>query len=128
MDRKSALISFTKTLANSDAFANRYKKGWAFTCEALLNLVSQPPLPATRDDIITENDVEDMSFGVGFTQLNTVKKAASDPWPQIGPNLGAWVGSYLKEADKKHGGRISGFARERLSPEAKAGLASYLGA
>ncbi|TPX20368.1 importin-alpha export receptor [Coccidioides immitis] len=126
IDRKAALISFTKTLANSESFANRYKKGWAFTCEGLLNLVSQPPLPAAKDDIIKENDVEDMSFGAGYTQLNTVKKAPNDPWPQVGPNLGTWVGSYLKEADKKHGGRISSFAQERLSPEAKAGLASYL--
>ncbi|EEP78665.1 HRC135 protein [Uncinocarpus reesii 1704] len=126
LDRKVALISFTKTLANSDAFANRYKKGWGFTCEALLNLVSQPPLPAAKDDIIRENDVEDMTFGVGYTQLNTIKKAARDPWPQIGPNLGAWVATYLKEADTRHGGRISSFAQERLSPEAKAGLANYL--
>ncbi|KAI1964670.1 importin-alpha export receptor [Ophidiomyces ophidiicola] len=127
LDRKAALISFTKTLANSEAFANRYKKGWGFTCEALLNLVSQPPLPASKDDIITENDVEDMAFGVGFTQLNTVRKSPHDPWGQIGPNFGTWVSSYLKEADRKHAGRITGFAQERLSPEAKAGLATYLG-
>ncbi|OJD23229.1 hypothetical protein ACJ73_05416 [Blastomyces percursus] len=128
LDRKTAVISFTKTLTNSEAFSSRYKKGWAFTCEALLTLLGQPPLPATKDDIIVENDVEDMAFGVGFTQLNTIRPTAKDPWPEVaGPQYGVWVGSYLKEADKKHGGKISNFAQERLSPEAKAGLAAYIG-
>ncbi|PGH09936.1 hypothetical protein AJ79_05552 [Helicocarpus griseus UAMH5409] len=128
LDRKTALISFTKTLANSEAFASRYKKGWAFTCEALLNLLSQAPLPATKDDVIAENDVEDMAFGVGFTQLNAIRATSRDSWPEIGPQYNVWVGSYLKEADKKHGGRIATFARERLSPEAQAGLGTYLSA
>ncbi|QSS63234.1 chromosome segregation protein [Histoplasma capsulatum] len=127
LDRKTALISYTKTLANSEAFASRYKKGWAFTCEALLGILSQAPLPATKDDIIAENDVEDMAFGVGFTKLNTIRPTTKDPWPEIvGPQYGGWVGSYLKEADKKHGGRISNFVQERLSPQAKAGIAAYL--
>lgn len=65
MDRKTAVVSFTKTLAHSEAFANRYKKGWGFTCEALLKLLELPPLPVTKDDIITEHDIEDMAFGVG---------------------------------------------------------------
>ncbi|PGH31705.1 hypothetical protein GX50_05484 [[Emmonsia] crescens] len=128
LDRKTAVISFTKTLANSEAFASRYKKGWAFTCEALLTLIGQAPLPATKDDIIAENDVEDMAFGVGFTQLNTIRPTARDHWPEIvGPQYNLWVGSYLKEADKRHGGRISAFAQERLSPQAKAGLGAYIG-
>ncbi|KAK2751797.1 importin-alpha export receptor [Onygenales sp. PD_40] len=126
LDRKTAVISFTKTLSNSEAFASRYKKGWAFTCEALLNLLNQPPLPATKDELIAENDVEDMAFGVGFTQLNTVRAVPRDSWPEVGPQYAAWVGSYLKEADKKHSGRISSFAQERLSDQAKAGLAPYL--
>ncbi|PGH17247.1 hypothetical protein AJ80_04889 [Polytolypa hystricis UAMH7299] len=127
LDRKTAVISFTKTLSNSEAFSSRYKKGWAFTCEALLNLLSQPPLP-TKDDIIVEHDEEDMGFGVGFTQLTTVRKAVTDPWPEIGPDFSVWVGSYLKEADKKHNSRVATYAQERLSPEAKTALARYLGA
>ncbi len=122
-----AVISFTKTLASSEAFALRYKKGWAFTCEALLNLLGQPPLPATKDDIIIENDVEDMAFGVGFTQLNTVRVAQRDPWPEVGPAFNVWVGSYLKEADQKRGGRIAGFSRERLGPEVQASLKAICG-
>lgn len=69
-----------------------------------------------------------MAFGVGFTQLNTIRKPANDPWPNIGPNFAAWVGTYLKEAEAKSNGKISSFAQERLSPEAQAGLARYMSA
>ncbi|PLB41138.1 putative chromosome segregation protein Cse1 [Aspergillus candidus] len=126
LDRKTAVLSFTKTLANSEAFATRYKKGWAFTCEALLKILELPPLPASKDDLIAEHDVEDMAFGVGFTPLNTVRAQPRDPWPETGADLKAWVGNYLKEADKKSNGRVAGFAQERLSDEAKAVLSSYM--
>lgn len=116
LDRKTAVLSFTKTLANSEAFASRYKKGWAFTCEALLKLMSQPPLPAKADDAIAEHDVEDMSFGVGFTQLNTVRAPPRDPWPEVS-DLGQWVAGYLREADKTQNGKVSSFAQERLDPK-----------
>ncbi|KAL1987176.1 hypothetical protein VTN96DRAFT_4782 [Rasamsonia emersonii] len=126
LDRKTAVLSFTKTLANSEAFANRYKKGWGYTCEALLKLLELPPLPAAKDDIIADHDVDDMAFGVGFTQLSTVRPRPKDPWPETGADLKVWVGKYLKEADTKHGGRISGFVQERLSDEAKRVLGSYM--
>lgn len=126
LDRKTAVISLTKTLATSEAFANRYKKGWAYTCEALLKLLELPPLPVTGDDIIAEHDVEDMAFGVGFTALNTVRAQPTDPWPDTGVDLKAWAGNYLKQGDRTHNGRISGFAQERLGDEAKAVLGSYI--
>lgn len=126
LDRKTAVVSFTKTLVTSEAFATRYKKGWGFTCEALLKLLELPPLPSTGDDIIAEHDVDDMAFGVGFTPLNTVRPRPKDPWPETGPELKMWVGKYLKEADSKNGGRVSGFVQERLSPEAQKVLASYM--
>lgn len=126
LDRKTAVLSLTKTLANSEAFANRYKKGWGFTCEALLKLLELPPLPISKDDMIAENDVDDMAFGVGFTQLNTVRPPVRDPWPETGADLKAWVGKYLKEADQKHGGRIAGFVEERLNAQAKTVLLSYM--
>jgi len=85
-----------------------------------------PPLPVSKDDIIAEHDVEDMAFGVGFTALNTVRAQPKDPWPETGADLKAWVGRYLKEADKMHGGRVSAFAQERLGDEAKAVLGSYI--
>jgi exportin-2 (importin alpha re-exporter) len=110
------------------AFANRYKKGWGFTCEALLKLLELPPLPATKDDIIADIDVDDMAFAVGFTQLNTVRTRPKDPWPETGSDLKTWTGKYLKEADKRHDGRIGGFINERLGEEAKAVLNSYMSA
>ena len=126
LDRKAAVIGYTKTLANSEAFASRYKKGWVFTCDTLLKLLEQPPIPAVKDDIITENDVDDMAFGVGFTQLNTIRPVVKDPWPEVGADIKAWVGMYLKEADQKHQGRVSAMVQERLGDEAKAVLASYM--
>lgn len=126
LDRKTAVLSLTKTLANSDAFATRYAKGWGFTCNSLLKLLELPPEVAHKDDLIAEVDVEEMSFGVGFTPLNTIRAQPKDPWPETGADLKAWVGTYLKEADKKHGGRISQFAQERLDDQAKAVLGSYI--
>lgn len=126
LDRKTAVVSLTKILANSDAFATRYAKGWAFTCNTLLKLLELPPEVAHKDDLIAEVDVEEMSFGVGFTPLNTIRAQPKDPWPETGADLKAWVGTYMKEANTKHNGRISQFAQERLDDQAKAVLASYI--
>lgn len=125
LDRKTAVISLTKTLANSEAFAITYVKGWALTCNTLLKLLELPPEVVRKDDLI-EIDAEEMSFGVGFTALNTIRMQPKDPWPETGVDLKAWVGSYLKEADKKNGGRISQFAQQRLDDQAKALLGSYI--
>ncbi|KAJ5936811.1 hypothetical protein N7466_003261 [Penicillium verhagenii] len=126
LDRKTAVLSLTKILANSDAFATRYAKGWGFTCNTLLKLLELPPDVTHKDDISAEVDVEEMSFGVGFTPLNTIKPQQKDPWPETGADLKKWAGAYLKEADKKHGGRISQFAQERLDDQAKTVLGSYI--
>ncbi|KAF9891293.1 importin-alpha export receptor [Aspergillus nanangensis] len=126
LDRKTAVLSLTKTLANSEAFATRYKKGWGLTCEALLKLLELPPVPVTKDDVIIEHDVEDSAFGVGFTALNTIRQQTLDPWSDTGDDLKAWVGRYLKEADTKTNGRVSSFAQERLGAEATAVLSSYI--
>ncbi|KAF1990883.1 Cse1-domain-containing protein [Aulographum hederae CBS 113979] len=125
-DRKTAVVSLTKSLTSATAFVERYKKGWAFTCEALLKLLINPPtLTREGDDAIAEQDVDDLSFGVGFTQLNTIKRPPKDPFPEIG-DVKAWVGQYLTEADRKENGRIVAFVNERLSPEAKQTLVAYM--
>lgn len=124
-DRKTAVISLTKTLADSTSFVDRYQKGWAYTCEALLKLLEDPPLPSASDDLIVDQDVDDMSFGVGFTQLTTCKKVVRDQWPEI-TDVKRWVGGYLREADTRHGGRITRFMQERLSPEARTALHAYM--
>jgi exportin-2 (importin alpha re-exporter) len=125
LERKLAVVSLTKTLADSQAFAIKYVKGWAKTCEALLKLLENPPMPVTADDVVVEVDVDDLSFGVGFTPLNTCKKVPKDEWPEV-TDVKSWVGSYLKAADARRGGVIGGYGNERLSPEAKAVLVSYM--
>ena len=125
VDRKTAVISLTKTLVNSSAFAEKYKKGWAYTCEALLKLLENPPILAANEDIITEQDPDDMSFGVGFTQLTTIKRPLRDPWPEVA-DVKVWVKSFLKAADANGKGKISSYAQERLPPEAAPILAMYM--
>ena len=82
-------------------------------------------MPVAPDDIVVEADVDDLSFGVGFTQLNTCKKQLRDDWPDV-TDVKSWVGSYLKTADGRHGGAIAGYVDTRLSPEAKSVLVSYM--
>ena len=124
MDRKIAAVALTKTLADSQAFISRYPKGWPLTCTTLLALLENPPVPATHDDIIADQDVEDSVFGVGFTALNTVRKPIHDPFEQI-TDLRKWVGQYLKEADQRNSGRINNSV-SALSPEAQQALGSYM--
>ena len=127
LDRKTAVLSLTKTVADSEAFATKYsQKGWGFTVNALLKLLELPPDVTHKDDVNAEVDIDQMSFGVGFTPLNTIRKSPTDPWPQTGADLKVWVGSYLKEADKKHNGRVSQMAQTRLDDQAKAVLGSYI--
>ncbi|KAF2002554.1 Cse1-domain-containing protein [Amniculicola lignicola CBS 123094] len=124
-DRKTAVVSYTKTLTDSQAFVDRYPKGWSLTTQRLLELLVNPPVPSAADDIIPDQDVDELGFGVGFTQLNTCKKAPQDPFPEI-TDVKAWVGGYLKEANTRHGGRIEHLVQDRLQPEVKAALAEYL--
>jgi exportin-2 (importin alpha re-exporter) len=126
MDRKTAVISLTKTLTDSVAFASKYKKGWAYTFEALLKLLENPPVPSTiSDDVIAEHDVDDMGFGVGFTQLSTTRPSVRDLWPDI-TDVKVWVSEFLRARDKSLDGRLKGFAEERLTVDAKTLFAEYL--
>lgn len=126
IDRKSAVVSLTKTLCDSEAFVVKYgNKGWGFTCDALLKLLENPPVMTKSDEGIVEADVDDLSFGVGFTQLNTCKKPPRDDWADI-VDVKSWVGKTLKEADAKHQGRIGKMVQEKLTPEAQTVLMSYM--
>lgn len=125
LDRKTAVISLTKTLADSSAFAEKYKKGWAYTCEALLKLLENPPVPTSTDEAVAEQDPDDMSFGVGFTQLTTIRRPPRDQWPEIS-DVKKWVGDYLRAADARHKGRLGAFAQERLSAEVGPVFAAYM--
>lgn len=126
-DRKTAVVSLTHTLATSQAFVERYgRKGWGLTCEALLKLLINPPLPTNDDNtFIEDRDVEDVGFGVGFTALNTCRPVPRDPFPEV-QDVRSWVGKYLREEDGKTGGRIAKFVQERLSEDARAALVSVM--
>ena len=125
LDRKTAVVSLTKTLTDSNAFAETYKKGWGFTCNALLELLVNPPIPPSTEDLIVDHDVDDMSFGVGFTQLTTIKKPARDFWPEV-TDVKSWVSRWLNAANARTSGKVAAFAKERLSPEVCQALAAYM--
>jgi exportin-2 (importin alpha re-exporter) len=38
-----------------------------------------------------------------------------------------WVGTYLREADARHGGRIAGYVRDRLNEQQRAALMALMG-
>ncbi|RMZ91966.1 hypothetical protein DV736_g779, partial [Chaetothyriales sp. CBS 134916] len=125
IDQKIAAVSLTKALADSQAFVNRYPKGWPLTCNALLKLLEDPPLPSKQTDNILDQDAEEISFGVGFTQLRTIAKPQTDDFPEI-TDLRKWVGHYLKSADQRHGGRLRTVIQQALSPDAKSVLDAYM--
>lgn len=127
VDRKLAVISYTKTLCESKAFAQEFQKGWANTCKKLLVLLASPPTVAGGggDELITEADVDDIGFGLTFTALNTCKPAARDDYPEV-TNVVEWVKVYIKEANARHNGAIFGFIQERLADEEKQMLSGML--
>ena len=124
LDKKMAAVSLTKSLADSKAFSERYPKGWALTCNALLKLLENPPTISSASDLIVDHDVDDSSFGVGFTQLQTVKKPAPDPWAEI-TDLRKWVGEYLQAANSRNPGRVAE-AVKSLSADAQKVLQAYM--
>ncbi|KAK1760500.1 CAS/CSE protein [Echria macrotheca] len=127
VDRKLGVISFTKTICDSEAFADTYAKGWGFTCNSLLDLLKNAPkvAPGLGDEIVNEADVDDIGFGVGFTPLSTCKRGARDDFPDI-HEVDKWVSEYIKEANQRHGGKIMNFINTRLGLEAKAALQPLL--
>ncbi|KAK0874171.1 importin-alpha export receptor [Friedmanniomyces endolithicus] len=131
-DRKTAVVSLTRTLASSQAFVERYaKRGWTITCQALLLLLVNPPVPQTGGDdtaVIEDRDVDDLSFGAAFTQLNTCRPVApADPWPEV-TDVRVWVGRELRAADERSGGRIGRFVGEKLGEEERGVLRGVMGA
>lgn len=126
LDRKTAVVALTNTLTSSEAFANKYAKGWAYTVEALLKLMLNPPdLSRTDGDNIQDQDVDDVGFGVGFTQLNTCRPPVKDFFSDV-KDLKAYIGQQLRQADQQSNGKISKFVQERLNDETRSTLANYM--
>ncbi|KAI1814780.1 CAS/CSE protein [Poronia punctata] len=126
VDRKAAVISFAKSMGDSSAFAQRYLKGWRFTCEAMLKMLMNPPkvTMGAGDEVVNEADVDDIGFGLGFTPLNTCKKAARDDFPEV-QDIQQWVRQYLMDANNRHNGAVAGYM-DRLTPEGRQALAMYV--
>lgn len=76
------------------------------------------------DDVLNEADVDDIGFGLGFTPLNTCKKAARDDFPEV-QDIQQWVRQYLMDANTRHNGAIAGYM-DRLTDEGKQALAMYV--
>ncbi|KAI1377309.1 putative mportin-alpha export receptor [Hypoxylon crocopeplum] len=126
VDRKLAVISFAKSMGDSAAFAQRYQKGWRFTCEAMLSLLLNPPQVTTGvgDDVVNEADVDDIGFGLDFTPLNTCKRSVRDDFPEI-QDVKVWVRQYLSEANARHNGAVAGYM-DRLTDEGRQAMAMYV--
>jgi exportin-2 (importin alpha re-exporter) len=127
VDRKLAVISLTKTLCDSQAFAQQFAKGWANTCRILLSLLVNPPTVGAGmgDEIIAEADVDDIGFGMSFTALNSCKPSARDDFPEVS-NVTTWVKEYMVAANQRHGGAVERFIGERLPPDQQQAIAQYI--
>lgn len=127
VDRKVAVVSLTKTLCDSQVFAERFQKGWANSCRILLSLLANPPVVGVGagDEIITEADVDDIGFGMSFTALNTCKPLVRDDFPEVA-NVTTWVKEYMVSANQRHGGAVTGFIGQRLGPEEQQAIAQYI--
>lgn len=127
VDRKLAVVSLTKTVCESQAFAQQFQKGWARSVGLLLGLLVNPPVVASGygDEIIAEADVDDIGFGMSYTALNTCRPVARDDYPDI-TAVAPWVSGYIGAANGRHNGAISKFISERLTPEQQEALRQYL--
>ncbi len=129
IDRKIAAISLTKTLCDSERFAVRYVKGWSLTAEALIKLLVNAPVIVADTGIVAEQDVDDLSFGVGFTQLNTCKRQAKDIWPEIA-EVKPWVAQYYSAGGlagtSADSATLKKWLDERLQPEVRQAFMAYL--
>jgi exportin-2 (importin alpha re-exporter) len=127
VDRKLAVISLTKTVCESQAFAQQFHKGWARSVGLLLGLLVNPPVVASGlgDELIAEADVDDIGFGMTYTALNTCRPVARDDYPEV-TAVAPWVSAYIGAANGRHGGAISKFISERLTPEQQEALRQYL--
>ena len=104
LDRKLAIIGLTKLLLTSTTMGMPpYNKIRHSTAAALYQLIANPDavpqVPSGADDLSHEADLDEMGFAVVFSSLNTTKKPAEDPAPEIPMGrLRAWVIENFKGA------------------------------
>ena len=84
LDRKTAVISLTKTSHGFPSVRGEIQEGLGLHMRSSYSSSwKNPPMPTSTEDTIAEQDPDDMSFGVGFTQLTTIKRPPRDGWPDI---------------------------------------------
>ena len=84
-----------------------------------------PPASTGNDEIIMDHDTDDMAFGVGFTQLQTIRKVVRDEWAEV-RDVKQWAREWLKSEDQRMGGVIGRTAQERLEGAVREGFRMYL--
>lgn len=75
--------------------------------------------------MIQDHDTDDMAFGVGFTQLQTIKKVVRDEWAEI-RDVKQWTREWLKSEDQRVGGAVGRTAQERLEGQVRDVFVGYL--
>lgn len=127
VDRKAAVVCLTKTLCDSQVFAQKFAKGWGNSCRILLSLLANAPVVSAGvgDDIVTEASLDDIGFAMSFTALNTCKPTARDDFPEV-QNVAVWVKEYMAAANTRHNGAIEGFISERLPADQQQAIAQYI--
>ena len=95
-DRKLAIIGLTKLLLTSTTVTvPPYNKIRPNAAIVLVKLVTSPevvPQGPAGDDLSHEADLDEMGFAVTFSTLNTTRKPAADPAPEVSmPYVRAWV-------------------------------------
>ena len=94
----------------------------------MLKLLENPPVPPSstgNDDIIMDHDADDMAFGVGFTQLQTIRKPVRDEWAEI-RDIKQWVRKWLRTEDQRTGGEVAKTAKEKLTGQVGEAFMMYL--
>ena len=66
-----------------------------------------------------------MGFGVGFTELVTIRRPPTDYFPDVVVGK-QWVGQELSTANAQSNGVIAGFVRERLTADSQKALMAYM--
>ncbi|KAK6349794.1 importin-alpha export receptor [Orbilia brochopaga] len=103
LDRKISVVGLTRLVTMSSELAapgSQYANMWPASVTTLLRLLEVPPVPAGGEgyDQTTEADLDDVSFSVSFATLNTARKSAADPFPEV-VDARKWVSGEIKKSE-----------------------------
>ena len=126
-DRRVAVAGLTKLVGSSEGLATAYHKAWPNTVITLLKVLEVDPVIPKDDPLVDLQaaEIDDVGFGASFVRLNTCRRRAEDPFPEIVDSR-KYVGQKLKEANAKAGGRIEGWISTELGEQARTLLKRYM--